>query len=334
MAAAYRCVPAVCRKSGRQLRPDQDMALREPVRRDQHRHPRRRRGASQGLCLGRVAGGRDPLPPSQPEPRQPLRPAESCMLTLTELIDAQAERRPDQAFLTFEGATITFAELRRRVRRAAAALQRAGFANGQRVILMMGNRPQHAIAYFALAALGCVVVEASIHFKRSGIELQLEDADPHHLIVDPASCRRCRGALQALGPRQADHDTGAERPSRRPAMSLSTGPAGHDRPAPRSIACRRSPTPRERPAGPRAWCMTERYFQVGAKNAALLADVGPADVLFLWEPFYHIAAWMSFIVGPAVRRSDRAGRALQRIADAGTRSAQRRRRCSTISAAR
>jgi crotonobetaine/carnitine-CoA ligase len=34
---------------------------------------------------------------------------------------------------------------------------------------------------------------------------------------------------------------------------------------------------------------------VGAKNAALLADVRPTDIMFLWEPFYHIAAWMTFI---------------------------------------
>ncbi len=47
---------------------------------------------------------------------------------------------------------------------------------------------------------------------------------------------------------------------------------------------------------PKGVVLTERFFQVGAKNAALLADVRPADVLFLWEPFYHIAAWMSFIV--------------------------------------
>jgi crotonobetaine/carnitine-CoA ligase len=121
------------------------------------------------------------------------------MLTLAELIDAQAVRRPDQAFLTFDGRTTTFVELQRQVRRAAAALHHAGFASGQRVMIMMGNRPQHAITYFALAAVGCVVVEASIHFRRNGIALQLEDADPHHLIVDPVHVDDAAAALQGLG---------------------------------------------------------------------------------------------------------------------------------------
>jgi carnitine-CoA ligase len=217
------------------------------------------------------------------------------MLTLTELIDVQAERRPDQVFLTFEGTTITFAELRGRVRRAAATFRRAGFANGQRIMIMMGNRPQHAIAYFALAAIGCVVVEASIHFKRSGIELQLEDADPHHLIVDPAHVDDVAAALQALG---RDKLITTLVPSEHPKarhVALYTDLPAIDLPAPsldrvQAISYTSGTTGR-----PKGVMLTERYFQVGSKNAALLADVGPADVLFLWEPFYHIAAWMSFI---------------------------------------
>src|SRR5882757_10909087 len=47
---------------------------------------------------------------------------------------------------------------------------------------------------------------------------------------------------------------------------------------------------------PKGVMMTERYFQIGAKNAGVLADVRADDVLFLWEPFYHVAAWMSVIM--------------------------------------
>lgn len=217
------------------------------------------------------------------------------MLTLTELIDAQAARRPDQAFLTFEGRITTFAELQRQVRRAAAALHHAGFASGQRVMIMMGNRPQHAIAYFALAAVGCVVVEVSIHFRRNGIELQLEDADPHHLIVDPGHVEDVAAALQALGRDRlittlvpTDHPT-----TRHVDLDIDRPPVDQAPPSlerVQAISYTSGTTGR-----PKGVMLTERFFQVGAKNAALLADVRPTDIMFLWEPFYHIAAWMTFI---------------------------------------
>ncbi len=218
------------------------------------------------------------------------------MLSLMQLIDAQAARRPDQAFLTFEGDTTSFAELRHRVRQAAGAFQRAGFAEGQRVMIMMSNRPQHVFAYMGLVALGCVVIEVSIHFKRNGILLQLEDCDPHHLVVDPAYIEDVAAALQALGrsnivttlmPR--DHPQARH-------LALDAGPPIADLPPPslervQAISYTSGTTGR-----PKGVVLTERFFQVGAKNAALLADVRPSDTLFLWEPFYHVAAWMSFIV--------------------------------------
>ncbi len=218
------------------------------------------------------------------------------MLTLTQLIEAQAEHRRDQTFLTFEGTATSFGELQRRVRQAAGAFQRAGFAEGQRVMIMMGNRPQHVFAYMGLVALGCVVVEGSIHFKRNGIELQFEDCDPHHVIADPAHIDDILAALQALD--RTD-----------PVTTLV--PVGH--PRTRHVAVDQCPPAAALPAPslerwqaisytsgttgrPKGVVLTERFFQVGAKNAALLADVKPSDTLFLWEPFYHVAAWMSFII--------------------------------------
>jgi crotonobetaine/carnitine-CoA ligase len=218
------------------------------------------------------------------------------MRTLIELIDAQAERRRDQTFLTFEGSATSFGELQRQVRQAAGAFQRAGFAEGERIMIMMSNAPQHVFAYMGLVALGCVVVEVSIHFKRNGIELQLEDSDPHHIIADPAHIDDILAALRALGRATAvttlvplDH-----RGTRH--VALDQGPSAAALPAPslerwQAISYTSGTTGR-----PKGVVLTERFFQLGAKNAALLAEVRPGDTLFLWEPFYHVAAWMSFII--------------------------------------
>ena len=218
------------------------------------------------------------------------------MKTLAELIDAQARQNPDVVFLSYEGGTMSFGELRRQVRRAAAAFHDAGFEAGQRIMVMMGNRPQHVVAYLALVSIGCVLVEVSIHFRRNGIQLQLEDADPHHLIVDPAHVEDVSAALQALGGKMPILTLApAVHPKAWP-LDIDVDLPAVELPAPsleraQSISYTSGTTGR-----PKGVVLTERFFQVGAKNAAVLADVGPADVLFLWEPFYHIAAWMSVIV--------------------------------------
>src|SRR5262245_60029851 len=106
------------------------------------------------------------------------------MLTLRQLIQKQAAERPDRPFLHFEDETVTYAQLLDRVKRAAAALKDKGVAEGDRVLLMMGSHPEHIYIYLALSCIGAVNIELSVYLKRSGIQLQLEDADPRAVIVD------------------------------------------------------------------------------------------------------------------------------------------------------
>src|SRR5882757_5204675 len=121
------------------------------------------------------------------------------MKTIAELIERQANERPDAPFLTFEGRTMSFSELHRAVGCAAASFHAEGFSAGKRVMIMMGSSPRHIVAYLALVSLGCVIIEVSVHFRRNGIQLQLEDADPHRLIVDPAHAEDVFAAMEVLG---------------------------------------------------------------------------------------------------------------------------------------
>ena len=117
------------------------------------------------------------------------------MQTIVELIEACARDAAGEVFLTSNGEAITFAALHERVRRAAAMLRAAGLAAEHRVLVMAPNSPDHVVLYLALAWIGCVVIEASVFLKASGLALQLEDADPHAAIVHPAFADEMRAAI-------------------------------------------------------------------------------------------------------------------------------------------
>lgn len=218
------------------------------------------------------------------------------MKTIAQWVEYRATERPETPFLTFEGRTMSFGDLARETRQAAAAFQAEGFTVGKRVAIMAGPSPKHIVAYLALVSLGCVITELSIHFRRNGIQLQLEDAAPHRLIVDPLHADDVFAAMDALGRRTPAFTlvrsdvptlkhldfTASHPPARLPAPDLDRV---------QSISYTSGTTGR-----PKGVLMTERFFQVGAKNAGVLADVRPDDVLFMWEPFYHVAAWMTVII--------------------------------------
>jgi carnitine-CoA ligase len=218
------------------------------------------------------------------------------MHTIVELIEARSRDHSDDIFLSFAGQTTTFRELHEQVRKGSAALRKAGFAPNDRVLVMAPNRPDHVVLYLALAWTGCVIIETSTLLKRSGIELQLEDSDPRFVIVGSSHLDEVRAAIPAHSKVRLlalDHGVSREIAS----IDLGTGSAADGDPFVATLERLQSISYTSGTTGrPKGVMLTERYFQIGAKNAACLADVGPKDVLFLWEPFYHIAAWMSVLI--------------------------------------
>ena len=88
------------------------------------------------------------VPRHMPYPARPL----------TEILDTAAIDGPDRAATAFFGATLTFAQIKDRSDRLAAALGGLGLAMGDRVGIMLPNCPQYIVAAFAVLRHGAVVV--------------------------------------------------------------------------------------------------------------------------------------------------------------------------------
>jgi long-chain acyl-CoA synthetase len=101
---------------------------------------------------------------------------------LHEILRIAAVEVPDRPATAFLGAQLTFAEIKERADKFAAALARLGVRQGDRVGIMLPNCPQYVFATFAVLRLGAIVVnvnplytprEVSVVARDSGMRAML-----------------------------------------------------------------------------------------------------------------------------------------------------------------
>ena len=106
-------------------------------------------------------------------------------LTFPQVLDKMVEKYPDQyAFkYTTLDYTRTYAEFRRDVDEAAAALISLGVKPGDHVAIWATNIPQWFISFWATTKIGAVLVTVNTAYKIHEIEYLLKQSDTHTLIM-------------------------------------------------------------------------------------------------------------------------------------------------------
>src|SRR5215468_463252 len=94
-----------------------------------------------------------------------------------------AATRPDADALIFRGARLGFAALRERADTLARALLALGVRNGDRVAIVLPNRPEWLIAAVATAKLGAVTAAISTFSTSRELAWTLEHAQPRVIIT-------------------------------------------------------------------------------------------------------------------------------------------------------
>ncbi|WP_119155617.1 acyl-CoA synthetase [Caldimonas tepidiphila] len=98
-------------------------------------------------------------------------------------------------------ATLSYGELHAAAGRLANALARLGVGRGDRVAIVMPQRPETAIAQIAVNRLGAVAMPLSMLFGPEALQYRLQDSEARVAIVDEsaiANLRAARGACPAL----------------------------------------------------------------------------------------------------------------------------------------
>ena len=101
----------------------------------------------------------------------------AAMLTHT------AERYPEHVALVCKNVNITYRELESLVNSFANALLGLGIRKGQTVGLLMTNRPEYVIAWFAVARIGAVASPMNPSYKEREIAYQLSNSEAIAVVV-------------------------------------------------------------------------------------------------------------------------------------------------------
>ncbi len=111
---------------------------------------------------------------------------------------AVVDRHPadDPAILVTDGRavtrTVTFGELRESAGRLANVLRAQGVRPGDRVALLLTQRPETPVAHVALAKLGAIAVPLSTLFGPEALEVRLRDADVRLVLGETDALERVR----------------------------------------------------------------------------------------------------------------------------------------------
>jgi fatty-acyl-CoA synthase len=120
--------------------------------------------------------------------------------TVPALLDELTVRHPDLEFVVGGGLRYSYAALRDAARRFARGLHALGVRRGDKVAILMGNRPEWLVADFGILALGAIMVSINTWTSRRELGYMLSHSDSRVLVcTDRFLGKDYLGMLAELG---------------------------------------------------------------------------------------------------------------------------------------
>ena len=241
--------------------------------------------------------------------------------TVADLLEERAAAHPDRVFLHFEDRTLTYGELDREANRVAHWALSEGIGRGDRVALLLQNRPEYLVVVLGLAKVGTVTALLNTHIGGRALAHALEVAGARHRVVG-AECADRLAEVQAgetVVWTLPDGEEPALDGTRDLAAALASAPA-----TPPPSGCRDGLRKGDdllyiftsgTTGLPKAARMSHMRFLSHGDAMSAVTGYGPDDVVYCALPLYHGAGG---VVVPSTAMRAGAAVALRRSFSAGS----------------
>ena len=213
----------------------------------------------------------------------------------------------DAVAIRFEGQSTTWAQFGERVRSTAAVLAEHGVGVGDRVVVLMPNRPEFQHVALATMYLGAILVPVNFRLAAGEVSYLVSNSEPTVVVTDDSLLDTATAAVVEVSRAESGGVTTVlsvdSRADGGPSMAALAPVA--DPPAPAVVgydddaAIMYTSGTTGRPKGA---VLSYQNFVVNALRTSKAWDLQEYDVMMLASPLFHIAAfcaWMGSVDGGA-----------------------------------
>ncbi len=100
-----------------------------------------------------------------------------------QLLRMAAYRDPDRAAIIYHNVYLTYREVVSMVNSIANGMYNLGLRKGDKVCLLMTNRPEYTVSFIAAASIGVVVSPMNPAYKEREVGYQLENSEASAIII-------------------------------------------------------------------------------------------------------------------------------------------------------
>ena len=153
--------------------------------------------------------------------------------SLAVAFDEAAKAYPDRPYVLAESGSLTYSEVQARSIDIAAGLVALGVEAGDRIALLIDNRPEYAAIKFAVARIGAIAVPLNYSYKADEIKERLEQSEASVVIsIDESLATNFLDVFDSLTPGWEDHPRSLDLPHLRHVLLVDNS----QRPAARTVA--------------------------------------------------------------------------------------------------